>query len=85
MIVYSNAISIEASIGNSTEFKHHGLGRVAHSRATIGNNVTIGAGAVVLGDITIGDNSIIGATTVVIEDAPCDSIAIVVPAKILKR
>ena len=113
MVVYSNAVSIEANIGNSTEFKHHGLGCVVHSRTTIGenciifqnvtigckfkngisdgkvptigNNVMIGAGAVVLGDITIGDNSIIGANAVVIEDVPCDSIAIGVPAKIIKR
>jgi serine O-acetyltransferase len=34
-------------------------------RPSIGNNVTIGAGAKVLGGIHIGDNAIIGANTVV--------------------
>ena len=31
----------------------------------IGNNVMIGAGAVILGDIYVGDNTIIGANAVV--------------------
>lgn len=39
MVVYSNAVSIEANIGNSTEFKHHGLGCVVHSRTAIGEKL----------------------------------------------
>ena len=34
-------------------------------RPTIGNNVIIYAGAMILGDISIGDNCIIGANSVV--------------------
>ena len=41
----------------------------------IGNNVMIGAGAVILGDISVGDNSIIGANAEVLEDVPEDDIA----------
>lgn len=37
---------------------------------TIGNNVTIGAGAKVIGKVTVGDNSIIGANAVVVKDVP---------------
>lgn len=51
----------------------------------IGNNVNIGAGAVVLGDITIGDNVDIGANAVVIKDVPSNSIAVGVPAKIISK
>lgn len=51
----------------------------------IGNNVFIGAGAVILGDIEIGDNSIIGANAVVTKDVPENSIAVGVPAVISKR
>ena len=51
----------------------------------IGNNVMIGAGAVILGDISIGDNSIIGANAVVLEDVPDNSIAVGVPAAIRRR
>ena len=36
----------------------------------LGNNVYIGAGAIVIGDITIGDNVIIGAGAVVTKVYP---------------
>lgn len=51
----------------------------------IGNNVMIGAGAVILGDISVGDNSIIGANSVVLENVPENSIAVGVPAVIKRR
>lgn len=50
----------------------------------IGNNVMIGAGAVILGDISVGDNSIIGANAVVIHNVPENSFAVGVPAVIKK-
>ncbi len=50
----------------------------------IGNNVMIGAGAVILGDVTIGDNSIIGANAVVTHSIPENSLAVGVPATIKK-
>lgn len=50
----------------------------------IGNNVMIGAGAVILGNITIGDDSIIGANAVVTHSIPKNSLAVGVPA-IIKR
>jgi len=40
---------------------------------SIGNNVKIGAGSVILGPITIGDNSKIGALSTVLEDVPAGS------------
>ncbi len=43
---------------------------------TIGDNVTLGVGATVLGPITIGDNSKIGAGAIVIHDVPKDSIVV---------
>ncbi|MBO8131998.1 MAG: serine O-acetyltransferase [Candidatus Marinimicrobia bacterium] len=49
---------------------------------TIGNNVLIGAGAIVLGPIKIGDNARIGAGSVVIKDVPPGATAIGVPARI---
>ena len=50
---------------------------------TIGNNVTIGAGAKVLGAITIGDNSQIGANSVVIKPVPPNSVVVGVPGQIV--
>lgn len=51
---------------------------------TIGNNVTIYAGAKVFGKITIGDDVVIGANAVVTKDIPSHSMVAGVPAKIIK-
>lgn len=48
---------------------------------TIGNRVTIGAGAKVLGPVEIGDDSAIGANAVVTKSAPSGSLLVGVPAK----
>lgn len=52
---------------------------------TIGDGVTVGAGAKVLGPVTIGARSAIGANAVVTRDAPADSILTGVPATIRPR
>lgn len=51
----------------------------------IGNNVNIGAGAMLLGDINIGDNVTIGANSVVISDVPSNHTAVGNPAKIILK
>ena len=48
---------------------------------TIGDRVTIGAGAKVLGPVEIGSDSAIGANAVVVNDHPADSIITGSPAK----
>ena len=48
---------------------------------TIGDRVTIGAGAKILGPIIIGRDSAVGANAVVVKDAPPESIVTGVPAK----
>ncbi|WP_138315694.1 serine O-acetyltransferase [Rhodoluna limnophila] len=48
----------------------------AKRHPTIGNNVVIGAGAIVLGNITIGDGSSIGAGTIVTKDLPANSVVV---------
>lgn len=52
---------------------------------TVGNRVTIGAGAKVLGPLTIGDDSAIGANAVVTRDVPAESIATGIPAVVRHR
>lgn len=48
---------------------------------TLEDNVTVGAGAKILGPITIGKCSAIGANAVVTKDVPANSISIGIPAK----
>ena len=49
---------------------------------TIGNSVTIGAGARILGPVYIGDRVQIGANSVVVKDIPAGAVATGVPATI---
>jgi len=52
---------------------------------TIGNNVTIGSGAKILGPISIGHNAKIGAGAVVVRCIPPNSTAVGVPAHVVRR
>ncbi|MHB8300527.1 MAG: serine O-acetyltransferase [Dermatophilaceae bacterium] len=52
---------------------------------TVGNQVTIGAGARVLGPVCIGDRVQIGANSVVVKDIPAGAVATGVPATIRFR
>jgi serine O-acetyltransferase len=46
----------------------------------IGDDVTIGAGACVLGGVHVGDRAVVGANAVVTRDVPADSVATGAPA-----
>ncbi len=54
-------------------------------KTTIGNNVSIGSNATILGGVTIGDSSIIGAGSVVTKDIPSNQIWAGNPAKKLRN
>ncbi|MCU7272572.1 serine acetyltransferase [Escherichia albertii] len=51
----------------------------------IGNDVTIYAGAIVIGKVVIGDNAIIGAGCIVTKDVPAGRIAVGSPMKIIDK
>jgi serine O-acetyltransferase len=48
---------------------------------TLGNNVTVGAGALILGPITVGDNAVVGAGAVVLKDVANGRTVVGVPAR----
>ncbi|GAA2505940.1 serine O-acetyltransferase [Kocuria salsicia] len=52
---------------------------------TIGDRVTIGAGAKILGPLTVGHDSSVGANAVVVKDVPEDSIVTGIPGKVRRR
>ncbi|MCV7440611.1 serine O-acetyltransferase [Mycobacterium paraense] len=52
---------------------------------TVGDRVTIGAGAKVLGAIKIGDDSRIGANAVVVKPVPSGSVVVGVPGQVISR
>lgn len=51
----------------------------------IGDNVWIGANAVVLPGVTIGENTVIGAGSVVTKDIPANVVAVGNPCKVLRE
>lgn len=51
---------------------------------SIGNNVFIGAGSIILPGVTIGNNVVIGAGSVVTKDVPDNVVAAGAPARVLK-
>src|SRR5271168_2578875 len=52
---------------------------------TIGNNISVGSGAKILGNITIGDNCRVGAGSVVLRSVPANSTIVGVPGHIVLR
>ncbi len=52
---------------------------------TIGDNVWLGGGVILLPGVTIGDNAVIGAGSVVTKDIPADVIAVGNPCRVLRR
>jgi putative colanic acid biosynthesis acetyltransferase WcaB len=61
-----------------------GIAKKGGACPIIGDNVTIGANSVIIGEIKIGNNSIIGAGSVVIKDVPDNSIVAGNPAKVIR-
>ncbi len=51
---------------------------------TIGDNVWLGGGAIVLPGVSIGENSVIGAGAVVTRDIPANVVAVGNPARVVK-
>lgn len=51
----------------------------------IGENVWIGAGAIILPGVAIGDNAVIGAGSVVTHDIPANVVAVGSPCRVLRE
>ena len=51
---------------------------------TVGNNVVLGAGAIVLGPLTIEDGALIGAGSVVVKSVPAGATVVGVPGRVVK-
>ncbi|CAM9023976.1 unnamed protein product [Wickerhamomyces anomalus] len=51
----------------------------------IGNRVWLGANVTVLAGVHIGDNVVVGANSVVTKDIPANSVAVGIPARVVKK
>ncbi|MGK5680406.1 sugar O-acetyltransferase [Actinoplanes sp. URMC 104] len=57
----------------------------AASPITIGDNVWLGGGVIVLPGVTIGDNTVVGAGAVVTKDLPPNVVAVGNPARVIRQ
>ena len=77
-------VNVDARIGfNCDIYQQVTIGEMKGGCPTIGNNVFIGPGAMILGSITIGDGASIGPNALVIRDVPPDGLAVAPEAQIL--
>lgn len=60
-------------------------GRLPEKTVHIGNDVWIGARAIIMPGVKIGDGAVIGASAVVTKDVPQNAVVGGVPAKVIKQ
>jgi len=88
-------ISVSAEIGKGTLIMHNTtIGRVnfktkmSNGRRVvapiIGENVYIGANAIIIGPVIIGDNAVIGAGSIVVNDVPRNGVVMSKSAELVK-
>lgn len=72
-------------IGDNFSCGHNStIGATEKGRPTIGDNVALGVGCIVIGKIHIGNNVVVGAGSVVVKDVPDNVVVAGNPAKIIK-
>jgi len=87
---HSGIVLTARSIGNDVHIRQNttmGTARTYHNdeMPVIEDRVDIGCGACILGNVTVGHDSIIGANAVVRKDIPPYSVAVGVPARVIKH
>lgn len=83
VVIHKKSI-IEKNCHISQNVTLGGGGGLSGGLPVLGNNVTVGAGTVILGNVHIGNNVTIGANAVVLNDIPDNTVAVGVPAKVVK-
>ena len=74
----------DVTLGGRKMYDENGK-KLAKRHPTIGNNVTIGSGAQILGPIVLGNNVKIGSNAIVIKDIPANCTVVNTPAYIIKK
>jgi serine O-acetyltransferase len=83
MVLHARSIGDDVHIRQNTTF---GVARRGRNRElpVIEDRVDVGCGACLLGDVRVGHDSVVGANAVVLADVPPYSVAVGVPARVVK-
>jgi serine O-acetyltransferase len=86
---HSGMILHARSIGNDVHIRHNttfGVVRRDHNTEIpiIEDRVDLGCGVCVLGNVTVGHDSVVGSNAVVVHDIPPYSVAVGLPARVVK-
>lgn len=84
MILGARSIGSDVHIRQNTTFGVARRGDHRSLKPIIEDRVDIGAGVVIAGAITIGHDTVLGANAVVLKDVPPYSLAVGVPAKVIR-
>lgn len=83
---WSTVLNDSVTLGANVTLLHSvTIGGTKDGAPTIGDRVTIAAGAIIIGPVTIGDDVVIGAGSVVTKDVPSGSVVAGNPAKVLSK
>lgn len=83
-VTITPGVKFQTHDGGVALFRNEIPGINVFGRIKIGNNVFIGEDAMIMYGVTIGDNVVIGARSLVTRDIPNDSVAVGVPARVIK-
>ena len=83
-IVVLARIGANCSIGQGVTLGAKGAG-CSNGYPRLGDNVYLGAGAMVIGSVDIGDDVVVGANTVIVQDIPAGARVVSAPVRILPR
>ena len=81
IVYYNSIITHDCSLGDYVEVSPNAT---ILGRSSVGDFCQLGSGSTLLPDVALGENVIIGAGSVVTTDIPDNSVAVGVPAKIIK-
>jgi acetyltransferase-like isoleucine patch superfamily enzyme len=83
-VTITPGVKFQTHDGGVALFRKEYPGLNVFGRIKIGNNVFIGEDVMIMYGVTIGDNVVIGARSVVTKDIPSNSLAVGIPARVIK-